>query len=90
VTWERTGEPRLDGRAFAASFERASFTVSEMHSNLPADCIDQWSLELGCDFEGFGLRRLDFQEVRTPDCAARPGDYCKGQLAAELGEPLVP
>lgn len=86
VTFDGTGEPLLDGQAFEATFERRSFKIRKEYSNLPAQCIEQWSLEVDYDFEGLGERRLRFEQARTPDCDASPGDYCKGQVSANFGE----
>lgn len=86
VTIDGTGESVIDGRPFAATFERRKVKVAAEYSNLPAMCVEQWSLSFEYDFEGLEPRRLSFNQATTPDCEAQPGDYCKGGLSAEFGE----
>jgi hypothetical protein len=85
VVVDGTGEPVLDGRVFDATFERRKLKVAYEYSNLPANCVEQWSLEFEYDFEGLGRRQLLFNQTHTPDCDEQPSDYCKGQIAADFG-----
>lgn len=86
VTLDGTGEPLIDGKALTATFSRRSFKVYIDESNLPATCIERWSLDWELDLEGFGAQRLELQRVSTPDCDNQPGDYCKGFVSAQFGE----
>jgi hypothetical protein len=88
VMLDGTGEPLLDGHVFDATFERRSFRVMAEYTNLPATCVEQWSLQLEYDLEGFGRNQLNFSMVHTPDCQGHPDDYCKGQVAGDLGDAL--
>lgn len=85
VMLDGTGEPLLDGQAFDATFERRKLKIDYEYSNLPANCVEQWSLEFEYDFEGLGRRQLLFNFTHTPECAEEPDDYCKGQIAADFG-----
>jgi hypothetical protein len=85
VVLDGTGEPLLDGQTFDATFERRKLKVNYEYSNLPANCVEQWSLEFEYDFEGLGRRQLLFNQTHTPDCEQQPDDYCKGQVAADFG-----
>jgi hypothetical protein len=86
VTLDGTGETVLDAQALSATFDRQSFVVHVDHSNLPATCIDDWTIDFSYDFEGFGTRSLKLFQTLTPDCTNAPDAYCKGQLSADLGE----
>jgi hypothetical protein len=85
VTLSGTGEPLLDDHELSATFERRHFHAEEHATNLPAKCIEQHDVTLDYDFEGFGARHLSFHQTATPDCDAKPDDYCKGMLDADLG-----
>jgi hypothetical protein len=89
VMLDGTGEPLLDGQAFDATFERRKLKVAYEYSNLPANCVEQWSLELEYDFEGLGRRQLVFNQTHTPDCNEQPNDYCKGQIFANFGASML-
>ena len=85
LTLHNTGHPALDGRPLAATIERRRVHVMEHADNLPATCTEQHDLEIVLDFDGYANSFLHFDEVRTPDCAAAPDDYCKGELHLEFG-----
>jgi hypothetical protein len=89
VTLSGTGEPLLDDRELTADFARRHFHAEEHVSNLPATCPETHDLTLDYDFEGFGQRHLSFFQTATPDCAAKPNDYCKGSLEADLGRQVI-
>jgi hypothetical protein len=85
VTLSGTGQPLLDGHELSATFQRRHFHAEEHATNLPAKCIEQHDVILDYDFEGFGARHVSFLQTATPDCAAKPDEYCKASLDADLG-----
>lgn len=86
VSFDGTGLDSFDRQLFDATFERRAFTVNAQRSQEPSTCVEDWSFSLQYDLDGATERRLMFNYVRTPDCANAPGDYCKGDIYADLGD----
>jgi hypothetical protein len=78
VTLGGTGVQRLDGVALDAIFTRKRFSVSVQESDLPAQCLDQYSISLDVDFEGTSPPSLRFFESHAVGACPPMGDYCKG------------
>jgi hypothetical protein len=79
VTLSGTGVQRIDGVPLDATFTRKRFSVRLEYSNLPAQCIDQYSLSLDVDFEGTTPPAMRFFEVRAVGACPPMGAYCKGE-----------
>lgn len=90
MTVTGTGQPKIDGVPFDATFTRRRFSVVSSYSNLPAKCPDEWQLSIDLDFEGIAVPgRLKFFESHSIGCSETTGggDYCKGDLGLELYTP---
>ena len=79
-----TGHPLIDDRVLPAQFTRKRFSATAGDDNLPSKCIDQSSLMVSVDFEGFSSNQLELNEVHTQNCAGAPDDYCKGYWSLSL------
>jgi len=81
-----TGNPRLDGVPWQATFLRRRLAVMQEMSNLPNVCLDQSMLDLNLDFETKDPGSLNFFESHSITCP-EPTDgigYCKGSINLSL------
>ncbi len=75
---------RLDGATFVGEIHGSELSVSVNRRESGGACVDSFSLELRYDFK-LASGSLRLEEAHTPDCAAKPDEYCKGFLNADLG-----